>query len=118
MGILAIVQLLLPVLTGLLSSEGVVAPGLANLITQLASAIPTLVASLISGKGVTSDVIAVLTAIQSEVTTLKNSTTVMTIAQANLITAFDKAITDALNAYQNSKVTDDPSNLTPLPTNL
>lgn len=118
MSILALVQLLLPVLLNLLGSSGVISPSLGNLIGQLAAAIPTLISSLLSGGGVTNEILAVLQAIQSEVNALKQNTNVLTQNEANEINALDAGITDALNAYKASLVTTDPSNLTPLPESL
>jgi len=102
----------------LLSQNGVISSSLSGLITQLASAIPGLVASLLSGKGVTNDIIAILTAIQAEVQTLKKNNSLLTLNEANEITALDDALSDALTAYKESQVTTAPSTLTPLPETL
>ena len=119
MGIATIIGLILPLLSQLLGSEGVISPNLAGLIGKLAGAIPSLVASLISGKGsVTSEILAILQAIQQEVDALKTSGVLLTLNQANEINALDAAITDAINAYNESLKTTDPSNLGPLPENL
>lgn len=118
MGILTIITALLPILTNLLGTEGVISPNLEALITKLAGAIPTLIASLITGKSATSDVLAVLQAIQTEVNALKSSNTLFTLNQANEINALDTAITNAITSYTASTTTDNPSNLTPLPETL
>lgn len=115
MGIVSLISLLVPILLNLLGTEGVINPSLEALITKLASAIPTLIASLISGKGATADVLAVLQAIQAEVAALKSSNTLFTLNQANEINALDTGISDAIKAYTNATTKDDPSNLTPLP---
>lgn len=118
MSIALILQLLLPTLLNLLGTEGVISPSLSSLVTKLASAIPTLIASLISGSGVTNDILAVLRAVQTEVNALKASSTLLTLNQANEINALDKGIADAIAAYQASTVATDPSTLMPLPETL
>ena len=118
MGILSLISILLPVITNLLGTSGVVSPNLAALITKLAAAIPTLIEAIVSGKGVTVDIVAALQAVQTEVNALKTSTTLFTLNQANEINALDAAISNAITSYTASTTTDDPSNLTPLPTAL
>jgi hypothetical protein len=119
MGVLTIITLLLPTLTNLLGSTGIISPSLASLIGKVSSAIPTLVASLISGKSASSDIVAVLEAIKTEVDALKTSTTaLLTLNQWNEITALDVALTSSIASYKNAVVIDDPSNLTELPTVL
>lgn len=118
MGILSIITGLLPLLVNLLTSDGIISKSLSSLIINLSTAIPALVAGLLNGGGVTNDIIVVLQAIQAEVNALKTSSAVFTLNQANEINALDTAITAAIKAYNTAKVTDDPSNLTPLPTTL
>ena len=119
MTIAALLSLLLPVLTSALGSSGVINPNLAELIAKIGSIIPTLITDLIAGRGsVSSEILAVLKAIQGEVDTLKQSNVLLTLNQANEINALDAAITDAINAYNESLKTTDPSNLTPLPEKL
>lgn len=115
MGILAIINLLAPILLNLLGTSGVINPSLSALITKLTSGITTLVAALIGGGGATADVEAVLQAIQVEVNTLKTSTQLFTLNEANEINALDTALSNALAAYTASTKVDDPSDLTPLP---
>lgn len=115
MAIVSLIATLLPILLSLLGTEGVISPTLSALITQLAGAIPALIAGLVTGKSVTADIVTVLQAIQTEVNTLKTGSSLFTLNQANEINALDSAITNALNAYTASTTTDNPSNLTPLP---
>src|SRR5882762_9582929 len=105
MGIAALLQILLPLLTSVLSSEGVIPDSLKNLITSLGMAIPTLITGLISGSP-SDKILSALQAIQTEVNALKSSGTLFTLNQANIINAIDNGISDAIVAYENSlKVT-------------
>ena len=115
MGILSIITSLLPTLLNLLGTTGVIPSNLTALITSLAASIPVLIGELISGKSATTDVLAVLKAIQSEVNALKASNTLFTLNQANEINALDAGVVNAINSYQGATVTTDPSTLTPLP---
>ena len=114
MGIVAIINMLLPVLANLLGSTGATNPALTNLISQLGAGITTLIANLIAGKSATSDITAVLQAIQAEVNALKAGTSLFTLNEANCINALDKAVQDALTSYTAAQATDNPALLTPL----
>lgn len=118
MGILTLITTLVPVLLTLLGSEGVISPSLTSLVTKLSAVIASLVADLVNGGTVTSDTLAILKAINTEVDNLKSSGAVFTLNTGNIINALDLAIADALTAFNNSKLIDDPSNLVPLPENL
>jgi precorrin isomerase len=117
-GIVAIITTLLPILTNLLGTTGIISPTITALISKLAGAIPALVAGLIQGKTVTADILVILQGIQTEVNALKSSNALFTLNQANEINALDLAISNAITSYQASTTKTDPSNLTPLPETL
>lgn len=119
MGIFALITTLLPLLTQLLGSSGVISPNLAGLVGKLAASIPTLIQSFIAGKGsATAEIETILQELETEVNVLKNGTTLFTLNEANLINAVTLAISNAIAAYKASAVADDPSMLTPLPETL
>lgn len=119
MEIAVLLQILLPVLTTALGATGVIPTNLLPLVGSSASALATFVAGLLSGtKTVNSVSLAALQAVKTEIAALKTANVLFTLNQANEINALDSAITDAITAYQDSLVKTDPSNLTPLPTNL
>jgi len=115
MSVFMLVQTMLPLLTNLLGTTGVISPNLSGLIGKLSASVPTLVSALTSGGGVTAEVMAVLQAVQAEIFALKGNNALLTQNQQNEIATLEKAITDALKAFNAARVTDDPSNLTPLP---
>lgn len=119
MGIATIIGLLLPILTNALGAEGVIPPNLLGLVGTSGTTLATLIAQLVAGKkNITADELAVLQAVMSEINALKASGTLFTLNEANEINALGSGISDAITAYEASLVTTDPSNLTPLPTNL
>ena len=111
-----VIALLINLLPGLLQSVGV-SPQMSDLIGKLGAAVPVLITSLAQGKGVPDEIIAILTAFQSEIQALQSGTNLDADALA-IAATLDQGITEALLAYEQSKVTTDPSNLTPLPTNF
>lgn len=117
MAISSLLQLLLPLLSSILGSEGVIPDNLKNLVTSLATAIPTLISGLFSGTP-QDKTLATLKAIMDEVNALKTSGTLFTLNQANIINAIGGGISDAIVGYEKSLLVDDPSNLTQLPENL
>jgi hypothetical protein len=117
--IAGLITLLLPILTSALGAAGVIPPNLNGLVGTSASTLATLISQLVSGKKtVTAEALVALQAVTSEINALKTSGAVFTLNEANEINALDSGISDAINAYQASLVTTDPSNLTPLPTTL
>jgi hypothetical protein len=119
MGIVSIISLLLPILTSALGTEGVIPSNLIGIVGTSATTLATLIAQLVAGKGsVTAESLAALQAVQTEINALKTAGAVFTLNQANEINALDSGISNAITAYENSLKTDDPSNLTPLPTTL
>jgi hypothetical protein len=117
--IAAIIQLLLPIITTGLGVAGVIPPSLTGLVGSSASTLSTLITQLVSGKKtVTADALVALQAVLSEVAALKTAGVLFTLNEANEINALSSGISDAITAYQASLETTDPSNLTPLPTNL
>jgi hypothetical protein len=115
--VLSVIALIIQLLPGILAGAGVISPSMSALVTQLGAAIPGLIASLASGQPATSDVATILQGIQTELTVLKANTTLNPAALADAAT-LDAALTAALAAYQAGAATDDPSTLTPLPTDL
>lgn len=119
MSLITLLPILVNLLLTLLSSLGVAVPGsLTPLITQLAGAIPGLIAALLSGQGPTADVLAILQAIQSEIDALKTSGVALPVNVANEIEATDRGVAAAIDAYHNATLVCDPSTLTPLPETL
>lgn len=117
MTITAIISLVLTLLPTILSDAGVIPAPIAALIAQLSAAIPGLITNLTEGKGATSDIVAILSALQTELTTLQGSGTLSS-EKLQLAQSLDADLTAALSAYQAAEVKDDPSTLTPLPTDL
>lgn len=113
--------IMLPILLGalptLLQAFGVVSPSLASLIASLTSAIPTLIAKLTAGGTPTADELALLQAFQSEISALQANTD-LDPADLALAAALNEALAKAIAAYQTAEIVDDPSTLTPLPTDL
>jgi hypothetical protein len=117
--IAALLQLLLPVLTSALGAEGVIPATLLPLVGSSAAAIGTLISQLLSGSTtVTGKALAALQSVQSEISALKSAGVLVTLNQANEISALDTGISDSIRAYEASLTKTDPSNLTPLPTTL
>jgi hypothetical protein len=115
--VLSVVALIIQLLPGILSSTGLISGSLSTLISQLAAAIPGLIASIVTKQPAPTEIATILAAIQDELTVLKASTTLNPVALADA-TTLDAALTNALAAYQTAGTVDDPSTLTPLPTNL
>jgi len=112
-----ILTLLGAFLPTILQQFGVISPSLATLIGNLETAIPSLIAKLKAGGTPTNDELALLTAFQSEIQVLQQDST-LDPGDLAIAAALDSALTDALAAYQTSTTVDDPSTLTPLPTDL
>lgn len=104
-------------LPNILQSFGVISPAIANLISQLEGVIPGLVAKLTAGGTPTDDELALLQAFQAEIVALQQNTT-LNPQDLAIAAALNSALTDALAAYQEAVLKDDPSDLTPLPTDL
>ncbi len=117
MGIGTIISLVLTLLPQILSSTGVIPPGIANLIASLGAALPGLVTSLVAGKGPTDDVLSILAALKTEIAALRTSG-VLTPSELALADSLDTALADALTGYEDAEKETDPSKLTPLPTDL
>lgn len=119
MNISSILQFLLPLLSSSLTAEGLIPANLQGLVGASAAAIATLVSQLIGGNKTPSAIaLAALQAVKTEIDALKASGTLFTLNQANEINAVDLGMSDAITAYENSLKVTDPSNLTPLPTEL
>jgi len=112
-----ILPILLSALPMLLQAFGVISPSLANLIASLTSAIPALIAKLEAGGTPTADELALLQAFQAEIVALQSNTT-LDPSDLALASALNDALSKAIAAYQTAETVDDPSTLTPLPTNL
>lgn len=115
--ILSIVALVIQLLPGILSSTGVVSPAMGSLIANLGTALPGLITSLSSGGSAPDEIVAVLQGIQAELLVLRSQTQLDPQA-LSYATMLDAALTDALKAYEQAAVLDDPSTLAPLPTDL
>ena len=111
------ISLLIQYLPLLLSKVGAISPTLGNLISQLGGVVPGLITSLASGQPVSEDVVTLLKAFQTEITVLQSNTN-LDAEDLALAATLNAAITAALVSYEAATVTDDPSTLTPLPTDL
>lgn len=119
MEIAALISLLLPVLTAGLQTAGVLPGNYSQLISTSIAPIITLVNTLIGQGTITDKELAALNAVSAEIEALKKANiATFTLNQANEINALEAAIAAAITAYQKSRVITDPSNLTPLQTNL
>lgn len=115
--ITSIISLVITLLPQILSSTGVISPAIAALIAQLGAALPGLIANLAAGKGPTSDVLAVLSALKSEIAVLRASGT-LPANELALADSLDSALASSLTAYGEAQITTDPSTLTELPETL
>jgi hypothetical protein len=115
--VLSIIALVIQLLPSILSSTGVISPALSTLIGQLSAAIPGIITSVATKQPVTSEIQTILAGIQTELGVLRNSDLLNDAAMAEAQT-LDAALTDALAAFTASGLKDDPSNMTPLPTDL
>ena len=111
------ISMLIQYLPLLLSKVGVISPQMSNLITGLGSAIPGVITSLSSGQPVSQDFVTLLKAFQVEITALQANTS-LDAGDLALAATLNAAITAALVGYEAATVKDDPSTLTPLPTDL
>lgn len=115
--LLTTITLLINLLPGLLQSVGVITPAMEGLIAKLGAAVPVLITSIAQGKSIPDDVLAVLTAFQTEIRAMQTGTNLSPDDLA-IAATLDQAITDALIAHEAAGKITDPSTLTPLPTNL
>lgn len=112
-----ILNLVLTLGPTLLEKFGAISPALGTLIADLGAAIPALIAKLQSGGTPTDDELALLQAFQSEIAALQANTD-LDPADLQLAAGLNAAVTEALAAYQSAEAKTDPSNLTPLPTDV
>lgn len=115
--ILSVVTLLIQLLPGILQGVGVISPAINKLITDLAEQIPGLIKAVTTGGSVPTEIITILQSFQAEITTLQADTN-LDPAALQLAATLNTALATALAAYQAAGSTTDPSNLTPLPTDL
>lgn len=114
---LTAITLLISLLPSLLQELGVISPNMSTLIGQLGSVIPGLITALATGGSVADEVVDVLNGFAAEIKTLQADTTLSPSALA-IAGDLDASLTKALAAYQAAGTVDDPSTLTPLPTDL
>jgi hypothetical protein len=112
----SVLSLLLPIVASFFGGFGLIPTALVPLVNQLATAIPSLIATITSGGKVTDDVLAILQSVQGAIAA--TDTSLLTPAQKALLNTLTGAISDAITAYQQAGVTEDISTLTPLPETL
>jgi hypothetical protein len=114
----SIILLILSALPTILQGFGITSPVLSTELSSLTTILPGLIASLTSGKGITNDAVAVLTAIQTELQTQMNAG-LLNPTQYETADGIVADIQLALAAEVKAQAVTDPSNLpTNLPTNL
>jgi hypothetical protein len=117
MGILAIITMILPVLSSVLSGYKIIPTNLSSLISSLSALLPGLLA-VFQTKGTTETIpeaiVALLTAISTQITALKADSTLNPVVLSD-IAALDDVITKTLAADAAAQKTVDPTVLTDIP---
>lgn len=114
--IISIITGLANTLLTTLAGQGVLSTNLSKLISTLLASAATLFAAFTSGGTKSSELAAVLAAIQNDLAALKSDTSLNPSVIAQLQES-ERLLQAAVTAYQAAQVKTDPSTLTPLPVN-